>query len=85
MAVYSHQEGDSIGSGFVYRGKLMPQMVGKYIFTDMTTGRLFYSDLAEMIASHRVRGKQAPIHEIQVMYKSPYDQPRKSSGTTADV
>jgi hypothetical protein len=74
VAAYSHREGDSIGSGFVYRGKLMPQMVGKYIFSDMTTGRLFYSDLAEMIATKRLRGKQAPIHEIQVMYKSPYDQ-----------
>jgi hypothetical protein len=78
VAVYSHQEGDSIGSGFVYRGKLMPQMVGKYIFSDMTTGRLFYSDLAEMIATKRVRGKQAAIHEIQIMYKSPYDQSAKA-------
>ncbi len=74
VAVYSHREGDAIGSGFVYRGKLMPQMVGKYIFTDLTTGRIFYADLNEMIASRSVRGKQAPIHEIQVMYKSPYDQ-----------
>src|SRR5258708_39538123 len=37
VAVYSHEEGDSIGSGFAYRGKKMPQMVGKYIFSDMTT------------------------------------------------
>jgi hypothetical protein len=78
VAVYSHQEGDAIGSGFVYRGKKMPQMVGKYIFTDMTTGRLFYTDLAEMIATHRERGKQATIHEIQVMYKSPYDASEKT-------
>ena len=73
VAVYSHEEGDAIGSGFVYRGKKMPQMNGKYIFSDMTTGRLFYTDLAEMIAAHGERGKQATIHEIQVMYKSPYD------------
>jgi hypothetical protein len=78
VAVYSHEEGDAIGSGFVYRGKKMPQMVGKYIFTDMTTGRLFYTDLAEMIASHGERGKQATIHEIQIMYKSPYDSSEKA-------
>jgi hypothetical protein len=77
VAVYSHEEGDAIGSGFVYRGKRMPQMTGKYIFTDLTTGRLFYSDLAEMIAAGGGRGKQAPIHEIQVMYKSPYDSSQK--------
>jgi Glucose / Sorbosone dehydrogenase len=78
VALYSHVEGDAMGSGFVYRGKLMPQMVGKYLFTDLSTGRLFYTDLAEMIASHRVRGKQAPIHEIQIMYKSPYEASVKS-------
>lgn len=77
VATYSHQEGDAIGSGFVYRGKRMPQMAGKYIFSDLTTGRLFYTDLAEMIAAGGERGKQAPIHEIQVMYKSPYDSTQK--------
>jgi len=78
VALYSHKEGDAMGSGFVYRGKLMPQMVGKYLFTDLSTGRLFYTDLAEMIASGRVRGKQARIHEIQIMYKSPYDPSLKA-------
>ena len=69
-AVYSHWEGDSIGSGFVYRGKLMPQMRGKFIFNDMTTGRIFYVDLGEMIATHGQRNHQAQIHELQIMYKS---------------
>jgi hypothetical protein len=71
-AVYSHRDGDAIGSGGVYRGKLMPQLVGKYIFNDMTTGRLFYADLKEMIATQGQRNKQAAVHELQVMYKSPY-------------
>lgn len=78
VALYSHIEGDAMGSGFVYRGKLMPQMVGKYLFTDISTGRMFYTDLADMIATNRVRGKQAPIHEIQIMYKSPYDASLKA-------
>jgi len=71
-AEYSHRDGDAIGSGFVYRGKLMPQLVGKYIFDDLTTGRLFYADLAELIATRGQRNKLATIHELQVMYKSPY-------------
>jgi len=73
-AVYSHQEGDSIGSGFVYRGKLMPQLRGKYVFNDMTSGRIFYVDLAEMLATHGERNRQAQIHELQIMYKGPNDQ-----------
>jgi hypothetical protein len=47
----------------------MPQLVGKYIFGDMTTARLFYADLAEMIATHGTRTKAAEIHEIDIMYK----------------
>jgi glucose/sorbosone dehydrogenase len=72
-ASYSHRDGASIGSGFVYRGKLMPQMVGKYFFSDIVTGRLLYTDLAEMVAAAGVHGKQAQIHELQLVYKSPYE------------
>ncbi|PYU21018.1 MAG: hypothetical protein DMG30_18815 [Acidobacteria bacterium] len=71
VAVYSHREGDSIGNGFVYRGKLMPQLRGKYIFNDMTTGRIFYADFGEMIAAHGKRDQQAQIHELQIVYKGP--------------
>jgi len=71
VAVYSHREGDSIGNGFVYRGKLMPQLRGKYIFNDMTTGRIFYADFAEMLAAHGRRNQQAQIHELQIAYKGP--------------
>src|SRR6202021_1340073 len=45
---------------------------------DTATGRLFYTDLAEMIAAHGERGRQAAIHEIQIMYKSPYDASEKA-------
>jgi hypothetical protein len=68
-AVYSHLEGDSIANGFVYRGKLMPQLRGKYIFSDMTTGRIFYADFAEMLAARGKRNQQAQAHEVQILYK----------------
>jgi hypothetical protein len=78
VAVYSHREGDSIANGFVYRGKLMPQMRGKYIFGDMTTGRIFYADFSEMLAAHGRHNEQAPIHELQVVYKdAATSQPQK--------
>jgi Glucose / Sorbosone dehydrogenase len=69
VAVYSHREGDSIGNGFVYRGKLMPQLRGKYIFNDMTTGRIFYADFGEMLAAQGKHNQQAQIHELQIAYK----------------
>jgi len=74
VANYSHRDGDAISSGFVYRGKLMPQLYGKYIFGDIPNGRIFYADLAEMIATDDgVRTNTAAIHEIQVVFDSPYD------------
>src|SRR5262249_51927768 len=36
--------GDAIGSGFVYNGKAIPLLRGKYLFTDITTGRIWYAE-----------------------------------------
>jgi hypothetical protein len=68
VAQYSHRDGDAISSGFVYRGTLMPALRGKYIFGDITTGRLFYCDLAEMLAADDGnRLTTATIRELQVV------------------
>jgi hypothetical protein len=72
-AAFSHRDGAAIGSGFVYRGKLMPALVGKYVFSDVVSGRLFYADLAEMLATRGLHGKLAEARELQVEYKSPYE------------
>jgi Glucose / Sorbosone dehydrogenase len=68
---YSHQDGNAMGSGYVYRGKLMPQLRGKYVFTDILNGRLFYADFNDMLAARGVHDKFAQVHEIQVVYKAP--------------
>jgi hypothetical protein len=74
VANYSHRDGDAISSGFVYRGKLLPQLYAKYIFGDITTGRIFYCDLAEMIATDdNIRTNPAAVHEIQIVFDRPYD------------
>jgi glucose/arabinose dehydrogenase len=58
VAAYDHDEGNAIAGGYVYEGRMMPQLRGKYLFGDIPTGRLFYVDLADMIPS-----KMAPIKE----------------------
>jgi hypothetical protein len=74
VAAFSHRDGIAIGSGYVYRGKLMPQLVGKYLFTDIASGRLFYADLADMLnARATTPGKMAAINEIQIVYRAPDD------------
>ncbi len=51
VAQYDHTQGIAIVGGFVYRGSLIPQLQGKYVFADFSlsfgapSGRLFYADL----------------------------------------
>jgi len=52
VAQYDHDEGISITGGFVYRGSAIPDLRGKYVFGDFSSGffqadgRLLYADLA---------------------------------------
>ncbi|WPP48666.1 PQQ-dependent sugar dehydrogenase [Catalinimonas niigatensis] len=59
VAQYDHDEGKAISGGFVYRGDLVPQLNGKYIFGDIVTGRLFYVEGNKLAAGH-----QEPILEL---------------------
>jgi glucose/arabinose dehydrogenase len=54
--------GHAISGGFVYRGHDVPQLRGKYVFTDLVDGRVFYTEANEMR-----RGRpMATIHELMV-------------------
>jgi concanavalin A-like lectin/glucanase superfamily protein/glucose/sorbosone dehydrogenase/Calx-beta domain-containing protein len=76
VAEYSHRDGDAVSSGFVYRGSLMPALYGKYVFGDITTARLLYADLTDMIANDDGnRTSLAPVHELQVVFDRPDDNP----------
>jgi len=50
---YPHKPGggDSIGSGFVYLAAVVPGLQGKYVFTDITTGHIWYADVRDMVAA----------------------------------
>jgi len=69
---YGHDAsgGDSIGSGFVYNGKAIPALRGKYVFTDLTTGRIWYAEYKDMLAADDGKpGTMARIHEVKVRWK----------------
>jgi glucose/arabinose dehydrogenase len=38
---YPHSEGQSVTGGFVYRGAAIPGMVGRYIFADFISGKIW--------------------------------------------
>ena len=57
--------GDAIAGGFVYRGKMIPALRGKLVFGDITTGRVWYAGLADVLAADDGRAATvAPIHEM---------------------
>ena len=51
VAQYDHDEGAAISSGFAYTGTLVPELQGKFVFGDIVSGRLLYTDVAEMLAA----------------------------------
>ena len=57
--------GDAIAGGFVYRGRRIPALRGKLVFGDITTGRIWYAELADVLAADDGNAATvAPIHEI---------------------
>jgi len=63
--------GDGIGSGYVYTGKALPALRGKYLFTDLSTGRVWYTDFADMIAADDGDPKtMAPMHEVKLLWNN---------------
>jgi hypothetical protein len=52
--------GYAISGGFVYRGHDLPALDGKYLFTDLVEGRVFYAHESQM----RRGGREAQMYEL---------------------
>jgi hypothetical protein len=71
---YPHKPsgGDAVGSGFLYRGTRLPALRGKYVFTDISTGRIWFADYTEMLAADDGNPKtMAAVHELTLLWKDP--------------
>ena len=55
-------DGVAIVGGFVYRGRELPQLYGRYVFGDVASGRIYYTDVAAMTRG----GAPAPLYELQL-------------------
>ncbi|MCZ6888737.1 MAG: PQQ-dependent sugar dehydrogenase [Gammaproteobacteria bacterium] len=61
IAQYDHGEGRAVSSGFVYRGSRIAQLQGKYVFSELVRGRIFYIDTDRLSPGH-----PAEIKELRV-------------------
>ena len=72
VIAYGHVKGtggDAVSNGFVYRGKALPALRGKYVFGDVTTGHVWWADFKEMLAADDGDPKtMAQIHEIKIAW-----------------
>jgi glucose/arabinose dehydrogenase len=51
LAYKTGVEGNAIAGGFVYRGKKWPALQGSVVFGDITSGRIFYARMADLVAA----------------------------------
>jgi glucose/sorbosone dehydrogenase len=68
---YGHVKsgGDAVGDGVLYRGTRIPALQGKYVFTDIAAGRIWYSDYAEMLAADDGNPQtMAAMHPVSIRW-----------------
>jgi hypothetical protein len=64
--------GDAIAGGFVYRGSTLPALRGKFVFGDISTGKLWYADYGEMLAADDGKADtMATRHALQIRWTPP--------------
>ena len=78
--------GDAIANGFVYRGKQVTALRGKLVFGDITTGRIWYADLADVLAADDGNAKTvAQIHEMDAGLRGLTEATYRTRGGKGDA
>ena len=80
VAQYDHDEGYAIGGGYAYRGRGIPALRGKYVFTDFPRGRVFAIDAHAAASEHTaasadvaasadaIASEPVPIEELRLAF-----------------
>jgi hypothetical protein len=71
---YGHVKGfgDAISSGYVYRGKAIPSLAGKYIFGDISTGNVWWVDYSKMLNGDVSKpATVAEMHPVKIRWSAP--------------
>jgi hypothetical protein len=72
VIVYGHSRdaGEiAIANGFVYRGNAIPALRGKFLFGDITSGRIWWAEMKEMLAADDGDPKtMAAMHDVKIAW-----------------
>jgi hypothetical protein len=76
--IWGHDDrgGDCAGSAYLYTGKTVAALRGKFFYNDLTTGRIWYSDYKDLLAADDGKPEtMASMHEVQLLWDDPHDSP----------
>jgi mono/diheme cytochrome c family protein len=78
--------GDAIANGFVYRGRAIPLLRDKLVFGDITTGRIWYANRADVLAADDGNPTTvAPISEMDVGLRRLTEETFRKRGGTGEA
>jgi mono/diheme cytochrome c family protein len=88
VIAYPHTSsgGDAIAGGFIYRGTRIPALKGKLLFGDITTGRIWYAEMADVLrADDSDPTTLAPIHELDTGLRRLVEETFRARGAQGDA
>jgi mono/diheme cytochrome c family protein len=89
VVAYPHTSasgGDAIAGGFVYRGRRIPALKGKLVFGDITTGRVWYVEMKDVLQADDDNPTTiAPMHELDAGLRRLVEDAFRARGGRGDV
>ncbi len=83
VAQYPHGPGggDAIANGFVYRGKRIPALKGSLVFGDITTGKIWYTRMEDLLAADDGNPLTvAPLYELNTRLRELSEETYRKRG-----
>ncbi len=88
VIAYQHvaSGGDAIAGGFVYRARRLPALKDKLVFGDITTGRIWYAEMADVLkADDGDPMTVAPMHEFETGLRGLVERTFRARGGQGDA
>jgi glucose/arabinose dehydrogenase len=88
VIAYPHTNagGDAIAGGVVYRGTRIPALTGKLLFGDITTGRIWYAEMVDVVrADDNDAATLAPLHELDAGLRRLVEDTFRARGGRSDA